>query len=122
MPKGVSPSTLKTSSVWPASARRKHSASRGARSPVSLDIDPNGQITEAVASRDTWSGITIEWPVDGADERLAVELSGLPVFDRERHFGGYRGFGVCRDTRRISLAASLRQPPPPVVRAVKALF
>jgi len=77
-----------------------------------LDIDPNGQITQAVASRDTWSGITIEWPVDGADERLAVELSGLPVFDRERHFGGYRGFGVCRDARRISLAASLRQPPP----------
>ena len=65
-----------------------------------LDIDPNGQITEAVASRDTWSGITIDWPVDGADERLAVELSGLPVFDRERHFGGYRGFGVCRDARR----------------------
>ena len=83
-----------------------------------LDIDPNGQITQAVASRDTWSGITIEWPVDGADERLAVELSGLPVFDRERHFGGYRGFGVCRDTRRISLAASLRQAGP-VARAVR---
>ncbi len=76
-----------------------------------LGIDPNDQITQAVASRDTWSGITIDWPVDGADERLAVELSGLPVFDRERHFGGYRGFGVCRDARRISLAASLRQPP-----------
>jgi len=78
-----------------------------------LGIDPNGQIAKAVASRDTWSGITIDWQVDGTDEQLAVELSGLPVFDRDRHFGGYRGFGVCRDARRVSVAASLRQPPAP---------
>lgn len=74
-----------------------------------LGIDPDGQVARAIASRDTWSGLTIDWPVDGTDERLAVELSGLPVFDRERRFGGYRGFGVCRDARRISIAASLRQ-------------
>ena len=76
-----------------------------------LGIDPNGQVAQAIASRDTWSGITIDWPVDGTDERMAVELSGLPVFDRERNFGGYRGFGVCRDARRISIAASLRHQP-----------
>ena len=79
-----------------------------------LGIDPRGEVAQAVASRDTWSGITIDWPVDGTDERLAVELSGLPVFDRERRFGGYRGFGVCRNTRQISLAVSRRhQPSPP---------
>jgi PAS domain S-box-containing protein len=78
-----------------------------------LGIDPNGQIAKAIASRDTWSGITIDWPVDGTDERLAVELSGLPVFDRDRHFGAYRGFGVCRDARRVFVAASLRQAPAP---------
>ncbi|MEX1083708.1 MAG: ATP-binding protein, partial [Xanthobacteraceae bacterium] len=38
---------------------------------------------------------------------------GLPVFDRERVFGGYRGFGVCRDARKISLAAALRYPAGP---------
>ena len=76
-----------------------------------LGIDPQDQVAQAVATRDTWSGITIDWPVDGADERLAVELSGLPVFDRDRAFGGYRGFGVCRDARGISRAASLRYPP-----------
>jgi PAS domain S-box-containing protein len=75
-----------------------------------LNVDPQGQVAQAIATRDTWSGITIDWPVDGTDERLAVELSGLPVFDRERAFGGYRGFGVCRDARRISLAVSLRHP------------
>jgi PAS domain S-box-containing protein len=76
-----------------------------------LGIDPNGQVAQAIGTRDTWSGISIDWPVDGSGDSLAVELSGLPVFDRERHFGGYRGFGVCRDPRRSSMAASLRQQP-----------
>ena len=76
-----------------------------------LGLDPQGHVAQAVASQDTWSGITIDWPVDGTDEKLTVELSGLPVFDRNRVFGGYRGFGVCRDARKISLAAVLRHPP-----------
>jgi uncharacterized protein (DUF2461 family) len=40
-------------------------------------------------------------PVEGSDERLPVELSGLPIYDRDRLFRGYRGFGVCRDIARI---------------------
>src|SRR5262249_9211439 len=28
-----------------------------------------------------------------------VEMSGLPVFDREREFTGFRGFGICRDRK-----------------------
>ena len=32
---------------------------------------------QAVATRATWSGITLNWPVDGGG-RLPVELSGLP--------------------------------------------
>jgi PAS domain S-box-containing protein len=76
-----------------------------------LAVDPQDQVARAVASHDTWSGITLDWPVDGTDESLNVELSGLPVFDRNRAFSGYRGFGVCRDARKISLAAALRYPP-----------
>jgi PAS domain S-box-containing protein len=76
-----------------------------------LGVDIKGQVLQAVASRDTWSGIVIDWPVDGTNETLAVELSGLPVFDRERNFSGYRGFGVCRDARRISIAPALRYQP-----------
>lgn len=64
-------------------------------------IDPQGEVTRAIVSRDTWSGITLGWPVEGSDELLPVELSGLPVYDRERNFRGYRGFGVCRDLERI---------------------
>jgi PAS domain S-box-containing protein len=82
-----------------------------------LGLDPEGHVAQSVATRDTWSGITLDWPVDGTNERLAVELSGLPIFDRDRAFGGYRGFGVCRDARRISVAASLRYSPSAAIPA-----
>jgi signal transduction histidine kinase len=67
-----------------------------------LALDPEDQIALALASQATWSGLRIAWPVDDGAERLTVELSGLPIFDRERVFCGYRGFGICRDARRIA--------------------
>jgi len=69
---------------------------------AALKLDPENQIARAVATRETWSGIVLSWPVDESSERLPVELSGLPVFDRDRTFRGYRGFGVCRDLARIN--------------------
>jgi PAS domain S-box-containing protein len=77
-----------------------------------LGIDPGGEIARAISSRNTWSGIEVAWPVDGTDERLKVELSGLPVFDRDRNFGGYRGFGVCRDLEQIDALVRARNAPP----------
>jgi PAS domain S-box-containing protein len=67
-----------------------------------LGLDPEAQVTRALATRDTWSGLTVTWPVDDGRERLNVELSGLPVFDRDRIYRGYRGFGVCRDLARLA--------------------
>ena len=63
-------------------------------------------------TRETWSGIIIQWPVDELSERLPVELSGLPVFDRDRSFRGYRGFGVCRDIARINQLTRARRERP----------
>jgi len=74
-----------------------------------LKLDPEDRIARAVATRETWSGITISWPVEDGTERLPVELSGLPVFDRERSFRGYRGFGVCRDIARLNQLAQARR-------------
>ena len=71
-------------------------------------LDPDGRVLKAIATRDTWSGITLNWPVDGGG-RLPVELSGLPIFDRMRNFAGYRGFGVCRDLDGLSRLAALRR-------------
>lgn len=64
---------------------------------AALALDPENQIALALASHETWSGLRLAWPVGEGTERLTVELSGLPIFDRERVFRGYRGFGICRD-------------------------
>src|SRR5262249_19612921 len=74
---------------------------------AALALDPTDQVGRAIASRETWSGITVSWPVswrvgpEQGNRRLPVELSGLPVFDRDRNFLGYRGFGVCRELAEI---------------------
>ena len=74
---------------------------------ATLQIDPDKQVARAVATRDTWSGINVMWPVDDSAQRLKIELSGLPIYDRQRVFTGYRGFGVCRDLE--AFAAILRR-------------
>ena len=75
-------------------------------------LDPDNQVARAVATHETWSGVSVSWPVDEGGEPLPVELSGLPVFDREREFRGYRGFGVCRDIARINRLARARRERP----------
>jgi len=77
-----------------------------------LNLDPDNQVARALTTRETWSGVVISWPVDGSSERLPVELSGLPVFDRDRNFRGYRGFGVCRDVDRINALTQARREGP----------
>ena len=74
-------------------------------------LDPAGHVEQAIATRDTWSGITLYWPVDGGG-RLPVELSGLPVFGEGHTYAGYRGFGVCRDLDSLDHLAELRRADP----------
>jgi PAS domain S-box-containing protein len=76
-----------------------------------LGLDPGKQIERAIASQDTWSGIEVAFPVDGTDQRLPVELSALPVFDRERNFRGYRGFGICRQAPAAPTAPAQQAEP-----------
>ncbi len=72
-----------------------------------LGLDPAGRVMQAFATGTTWSGITLNWPVDGGGA-LPVELSGLPAFDAGRNFLGYRGFGVCLDFDAIARLAARR--------------
>ncbi len=66
-----------------------------------LTLDPSGEIANALSRHETFSGIETAWPIDGLDQPLTVEMSGLPMFDSERRFGGFRGFGLCRDVERL---------------------
>ncbi len=74
-----------------------------------LGIDPEQKIAKAVASRETWSGIVVDWPVNEMNDRMPIEMSGLPMFDRARNFAGYRGFGICRDMAGLDRLAEMRR-------------
>lgn len=76
-----------------------------------LGLDPQGELARAFASRETWSGVTVNWPAAG-NILLPVVLSGLPVLARDRSFAGYRGFGVCRDAEAIAAAIAARRREP----------
>ncbi|MDA9505797.1 histidine kinase [Bradyrhizobium sp. CCBAU 11386] len=73
-----------------------------------FSLDPEGRVAQALASHDTWAGITVNWPADGG-EHLPVELAGLPVYDHARNFTGFKGFGVCRDLDGLNRLDALRR-------------
>jgi len=70
-----------------------------------LRLDPSGRIAEALRRRDTWSGLTAWWPVEGSNVRVPVELTALPVFGGDQSFQGYRGFGILRPAEALMPAA-----------------
>jgi PAS domain S-box-containing protein len=62
-----------------------------------FEIKDADKVAAAIAKRDTWSGVTVIWPLAASSLARPIELAALPVFDREHKFLGYRGFGVFRD-------------------------
>ncbi len=86
---------------------------------AALKLDTQGAVANALAARSTWSGVVVPWPVDDMDQPLAIEMSGLPVFDRDRKFAGYRGFGICRDVERLAALKQRRAQAEPAPTAVK---
>jgi PAS domain S-box-containing protein len=87
---------------------------------ATLRLDPQGTVAKALAARDTWSGIVVAWPVDDDDQPLPIEMSGLPVYDRDRQFEGFRGFGICRDVERLAALEQRRAQPAPMPPATVA--
>lgn len=63
---------------------------------VDYGLDSSEEIAELLERRDTWSGRTVLWPIEGTQLRVPIELAALPVYSRERAFMGFRGFGVAR--------------------------
>ena len=82
-------------------------------------LDPEGRVLKAVATRDTWSGITLNWPADGgvvaggivglADLRSDAEfyrLSGLWRLPRSRRPDAARGAAPFRIVQRPTAATN----------------
>ena len=57
-------------------------------------LDGAAALARALGERQTFSGLTVEWPLSGVARRRMVALSAAPIFGRDREFLGYRGFGV----------------------------
>ncbi|MBP2447352.1 sensor histidine kinase [Rhizobium leguminosarum] len=78
-----------------------------------FNLDPDGKLAEALARRDTWSGKTILWPIEGTSLVVPVDLAALPTYTRNRDFDGFRGFGVVRlsDAQEDPLALGLTLGP-----------
>ena len=75
-----------------------------------FNLDPEEKISELLRRRDTWSGKTVLWPVQGEALSVPVDLAALPTYTRDRTFDGFRGFGIVRigdavpDPEKIGLA------------------
>ncbi|TCM55973.1 PAS/PAC sensor signal transduction histidine kinase [Rhizobium sp. PP-F2F-G48] len=59
-------------------------------------LDPDRTIVDLLNRRDTWSGKTVLWPVEGEALCVPVDLAALPTYSRNREFDGFRGFGIVR--------------------------
>ncbi len=59
-------------------------------------FDTSGDIQRLLEKRDTWSGKSVLWPVQGTDLVVPVDLAALPAFSGARQFDGFRGFGIIR--------------------------
>ena len=87
-----------------------------------LDQEPLGALARAFARRETFSGVEVLWPIAGAAAAVPVGLGGLPAFDRERHFDGYRGFGVIHlDRLTASTPRAFMEEAPAPVEAAPAM-
>jgi PAS domain S-box-containing protein len=62
----------------------------------SFTFDTDGEIAALLERRETWSGRTVLWPIEGTDLRAPVDLAALPAHGRDRAFDGFKGFGIVR--------------------------
>lgn len=107
--------------VGPEAAPRVGESWADLASRLTIDID--GRVARVIAGNDTWSGLTVLWPIAGTARRVPVDLAALPVIGRRRAFEGFRGFGTLRPGESFDdvTATGLRLvPPEPDAHAVVA--
>jgi PAS domain S-box-containing protein len=61
---------------------------------VAAQIDPSGALAKALATKATWSGLDVDWPITDAPAAVSIGLGAIPIQDQDKAFQGYRGYGV----------------------------
>ncbi|MGD1037636.1 MAG: ATP-binding protein [Roseiarcus sp.] len=62
-----------------------------------IGLDPTGDFAEAIAAHRTFSALRLGWPEPNRAKARIALISGTPIFDKERRFAGFRGFGLFTD-------------------------
>ena len=84
-------------------------------------VDPQARLRDALARRQTWSGIEALWPHASGKLAAPVTLGAVPLQARDKNFDGFSGFGVIHLSRMRALsAASAEEAPAPVEEAATA--
>jgi PAS domain S-box-containing protein len=77
-----------------------------------VGLDRGDELIRVLGERQTFSRITVEWPLSGLDRRRLIALSAAPMFGRQREFLGYRGFGVLGDEIEVVAVPEASEPAP----------
>ena len=72
-----------------------------------FEMDEDEAVASGFDSRDTWASLDVWWPVEDKPYRIAVELTGLPIYGHLHGFQGFRGFGLCKPDQRQDLPGSM---------------
>jgi PAS domain S-box-containing protein len=84
-------------------------------------VDPQARLRDAMARRQTWSGIEALWPHASGKQAAPVTLGAVPLQARDKSFDGFSGFGVIHLSRmRALVAAPVEEAPAPVEEAATA--
>ena len=71
----------------------------------------NSAFAQAVASRRSWSGVEVAWPLEESGARVPATLGALPMMDADRRFVGFQGYGVLHLDRALAADAPAEEAP-----------
>ena len=75
-----------------------------------VGLDRGDELIRVLGERETFSRVSVEWPLAGAARRRLIALSAAPMFGRHREFLGYRGFGVLGEEIETVVASESHVP------------
>lgn len=61
---------------------------------IAQQLGGGRNFTKSIASRLSWSGVTVDWPFADGSAVAPVTLGALPIVDRLQTFAGYNGYGL----------------------------